>query len=369
MRITHLDYGIMKVPLITPFKTAVREVTHMADLVVRLHTDTGLTGYGSAPATPQITGDTHATMLAVLKEQLQATLLGQSPAQLSALCGRVQGAIVGHTSIKAALEVALYDLWSQHMGVPLYVALGGSECPDAPELDTDITISVNDTDTMVQDCHEALKRGYRTLKIKVGKDPQSDFERIRTLYHSFSAQCALRLDVNQGWSAKQTIATMRQLEQQGCYFELVEQPVKANDTDGLQRITQAIDTPVMADESVFSSRQALALLQNHTADILNIKLMKTGGLTDAIHIADLAQQFRTPCMIGCMLEGSISVAAAAHFAVAKSKQVPLIDLDGPTLATHNPVQGGCQFNDSKIMLNTTPGLGIEGIDGVSFNSF
>jgi L-alanine-DL-glutamate epimerase-like enolase superfamily enzyme len=154
------------------------------------------------------------------------------------------------------------------------------------------------------------------------------------------------------------------LEDAGVALELLEQPVKAWDIDGLKYVTARVNTPVMADESAFAPAQVVDLIQRRAADIVNIKLMKSGGLSNAIRIADIAALYGVECMIGCMLESSISVAAAVHLAVAKADIITKADLDGPSLGLFDPVQGGVLFNESQITITDAPGLGIREIRGL-----
>ena len=147
-------------------------------------------------------------------------------------------------------------------------------------------------------------------------------------------------------------------------LELVEQPVKAQDLEGMKYVTERVHTPIMADESVFGPTEVIELIRMRAADIINIKLMKTGGISNAIHIADIAAMYEVECMIGCMVETSISVAAAVHVAVAKSNVITKVDLDGPSLCQFNPVDGGVIFNESEITVTDAPGLGIREIRGL-----
>jgi L-Ala-D/L-Glu epimerase len=229
---------------------------------------------------------------------------------------------------------------------------------------TDITISVDYIDKMVADSIQAVERGFEALKIKVGKDIGVDIERIKAIYAAVEDRALLRLDANQGWTAKQAVYALQTLEDAGVKLELVEQPVKAQDLDGLRYVTERVHTPIMADESVFGPTQVIELIRMRAADIINIKLMKTGGLSSAIHIADIAALHGVECMIGCMLETSISVAAAVHLAVAKANVITKVDLDGPSLCAFNPVDGGVIFNESEISITDAPGLGIREIRGL-----
>lgn len=360
MKITEIQFGMLRVPLKTPFKTALRTVNIVEDIVVMVHTDTGHIGYGEAPATAVITGDTHGSIIDAVRHYIAPRLVGQEVANLNGVTELIQSAMEKNTSAKAAVEIAIYDLWGQLYDAPLYKLLGGGD----PVITTDITISVDYIDKMVADSIDAVERGFESLKIKVGKDIGVDIERVRAIYAAVENRALLRLDANQGWTAKQAVFALQTLENAGVKLELIEQPVKAHDLEGMRYVTERVHTPVMADESVFEPMDVIKLIQMRAADIINIKLMKTGGISNAIRIADIASMHGVECMIGCMLETSISVAAAVHVAVAKANVITKIDLDGPSLALFNPVDGGVVFNESEISVTDAPGLGIREIRGL-----
>ncbi|MFT2089372.1 dipeptide epimerase [Paraglaciecola sp. 2405UD69-4] len=358
MKITAIRFAKLEVPLITPFKTAVRTVQSITDLVVIVETDKGVLGYGSAPATPVITGDTHGSICYAISTIIGPHIIGMDIEDLNSICHKIQHSIVANTSAKAALEIAIYDLWAKGFEAPLYKMLGGG----IPQLKTDVTISVDHIDKMLADANLAISQGFDILKIKIGTHIENDISRIHEIYKDVSKRAIIRLDVNQGWTAKQTVYAIQKLEKLGVELELIEQPVKSNDIDGLRYISERITTPIMADESACSPQQVLTLVRSGAADIINIKLMKCAGLSQAIKIADLAELHGIPCMVGCMLEGSISVAAAAHLASAKASSISLIDLDGPVLGQYDPVVGGVDFTLSNVQLGNGAGLGIESIN-------
>ena len=360
MKISRIQLAMLRVPLKTPFKTALRTVHAVEDVVVIVTTDTGAVGYGEAPATAVITGDTHGSIQEAIGKVIGPRLIGQEVGDLNRITGLIQGAMENNFSAKAALEIAVYDLWGQLYGAPLYRLLGGGD----PVVTTDITISVDYIDKMVADSVSAVERGFASLKIKVGKDMGVDIERVKAIHAAVEGRALLRLDANQGWSAKQAVFAMRALEDAGVHLELLEQPVKAKDIEGLKYVTDRVNTPVMADESVFGPAEVIDLIRRRAADIINIKLMKTGGLSNAIRIADIAAVYGVECMIGCMIESSISVAAAVHLAVAKSSVITKVDLDGPSLCQFDPVDGGVIFNESEISISDAPGLGIRAIRGL-----
>ncbi len=360
MKITRIEFGMLRVPLKTPFKTALRTVEQVEDIIVMVHTDSGNIGYGEAPATAVITGDTHGSIVDAIRHYISPRLIGEDIADLNRITRLIQTAMEKNTSAKAAVEIAVYDLFGQLYDAPLYKMLGGGD----PVITTDITISVDTIDKMVADSISAVDRGFDSLKIKVGKDIGVDIERVKAIYAAVENRALLRLDANQGWSAKEAVYAIRGLEDAGVRLELVEQPVRARDLEGMRYVTERVHTPIMADESVFGPMEVIQLIHMRAADIINIKLMKTGGISNAIRIADIAAMHQVECMIGCMLETSISVAAAVHLAVAKSDVITKVDLDGPSLCLYDPVEGGVTFNESEISVSDAPGLGIRSIRGL-----
>ena len=257
MKITDIRFGMLRVPLKTPFKTALRSVEQVEDVVVMVHTDSGHVGYGSAPATAVITGDTHGSIVEAVRQYIAPRILGQDIANLNRITGLIQGAMEKNTSAKAAVEIAVHDLWGQLYGAPLYQLLGGGE----PAITTDITISVDYIDKMVADSLAAVERGFESLKIKVGKDIGVDIERTKAIHAAVEGRALLRLDANQGWTAKQAVFALQTLEDAGVKLELVEQPVKAHDLEGLRYVTERVHTPVMADESVFGPMEVIELIR------------------------------------------------------------------------------------------------------------
>ncbi|MGF6494486.1 o-succinylbenzoate synthase [Luteibacter sp. 621] len=360
MKITDIRFGMLRVPLKTAFKTALRTVENVEDIVVMVHTDDGHIGYGEAPATAVITGDTHGSIIDAIRHYIAPRLIGEEIADLNRITRLIQTSMERNSSAKAAVEIAVHDLWGQLYNAPLYKLLGGGD----PVITTDITISVDYIDKMVADSVSAVERGFESLKIKVGKDIGVDIERVRAIHAAVENRALLRLDANQGWTAKEAVYALHALEDAGVRLELVEQPVKARDLEGMRYVTERVHTPVMADESVFGPMEVMELIRMRAADIINIKLMKTGGISNAIKIADIAGLYGIECMIGCMLESSISVAAAVHVAVAKSDVITKVDLDGPSLCAYDPVDGGVTFNESEISITDAPGLGIREIRGL-----
>ena len=212
---------------------------------------------------------------------------------------------------------------------------------------------------MARDARTAIARGYDCLKVKVGIDPELDVARLAAVREAVGREVCIRIDANQAWNAKQAVRILNQMQDKGLDIEFVEQPVPAADLEGMQYVTRHADVPVLADESVFSPADALKIMQTGAADLVNIKLMKCGGITNALRIAAAAEVYGVECMIGCMLEAKISVNAAVELACAK-KIITRIDLDGPVLCSKDHILGGAVFDEKNITVSDAPGLGIQG---------
>ena len=357
MKITDVKLGMISVPLRVPFKTALRTVNSVEDVVVEIHTDTGAVGYGEAPPTGVITGDTTGAIIGAIRDHIAKTILGKDVDDFENLMMDVQKCVLKNTSAKAAVDMALWDLYGQLYKVPVYKMMGGSR----KTITTDITISVNDPDTMAKDAVYAINKGYDCLKVKVGKESEKDIERLAAIRQAVPKETLIRIDANQGWTPKEAVRILNGMQEKGLDIEFVEQPVKGHDFEGLKYVTERSYVPVLADESVFSPEDALKIMQMRAADMVNIKLMKCGGLYNGLKIASAAEVYGVECMIGCMLEAKISVNAAVHLACAK-QIITKIDLDGPVLCSEDPIIGGAVFNEKDITVSDEPGLGIKGIE-------
>lgn len=356
MRIKDIQVGEISIPLVRPFKTALRTVNSVNDILVRIVTDTGEVGYGEAPPTAVITGDTKGSIIAAVKDFIRPALLGMEIGNLDEIMERLRKSIVKNTSAKAAVDMAVYDLYGKLRGAPLWQLLGGRRS----EFLTDLTISVNPVHQMVEDAQAAVADGYSILKIKTGKEGLADVERMTAIRHAVGPNVKLRVDANQGWTSKQSVRIISAMEDKGLDIDLVEQPVPAHDLKGMAFVTGSVYTPILADESVFAPEDAVRIIEMGAADLINIKLMKTGGLYEAQKICSIAEMYGIECMIGCMLESKLAVTAAAHLAAAKGV-ITRADLDGPGLCSIDPYEGGPTYDAERILMNDAPGLGITSV--------
>jgi o-succinylbenzoate synthase len=357
MRITEIETKRLAVPLKKPFKTALRTVYTAESVVLRISCDNGLEGWGEAPPTMAITGESLESIEAFI-QTVKPRLIGQNPLQYERVFPLLQQAAVGNNSAKAAVDMALYDLIGRSCKLPLYQLLGGYR----DQIETDYTVSVNSPEEMGEDAAHYVKSGFTVLKIKVGIDDiHKDLERVREIRNRIGYDIKLRLDANQGWEAKSAIRAIHKMEDSGLDIELVEQPVKAHDIVGLKKVTDAVDTLIMADESVFSPKDAFEVLKNRSADLINIKLMKAGGIYRAETISRMAETCGVDCMVGSMIESRIGISAAVHFAASK-KNITRFDFDAPLMTVRDAVKGGVIYDGKTIKLPDTPGIGIVEID-------
>ncbi|BCZ46387.1 L-Ala-D/L-Glu epimerase [Clostridium gelidum] len=356
MIIKNIEVSEILVPLVTPFKTALRTVEAVNDIVVKITSNTGEIGYGEAAPTAVITGETKESIKSAILNYIKPAIIGMEIDNLESIMEKLNSCIMKNTSAKAAVDMAIYDLYAKKLNSPLYKILGGYRS----EITTDITISVNEIDVMVQDSIKAVNEGFNILKIKVGKDCEKDIERIDEIRKAVGKNVSIRVDANQGWTSKEAVKIISDLEDKDLNIDLVEQPVKYWDLEGMKYVTKNTYTKILADESVFSAQDAVKIIQERAADLINIKLMKTGGIYNALKICDIAEVYGVECMVGCMLESKISVSAAAHLGAAR-KIITMVDLDGPALCKIDPISGGPIFCGSNIKMSDKVGIGFEGI--------
>lgn len=361
MKITEIRLGKISVPLRMPFKTAMRTVTSVEDIIVELHTDTGAIGYGEAPPAGVITGDTIGAIIGAMEDPIGKSILGRDVDDFEDVLQAVQTSVQKNTSAKSAVDMALWDLYGQLYKAPAYKLMGGARST----IVTDITISVNSPEEMARDAVNAVKRGYDCLKVKMGANPAMDVERLVAVRKAAGNGVCIRIDANQAWKPKEAVRILNEMQEKGLVIELVEQPVAAHDIEGLKYVTDRSNVPVMADESVFSPADAIRIMQMRAADLINIKLVKCGGLYNALKIVSAAEVYGVECMIGSTMEAKISVSAAVELACAK-KIITKVDLDGPLFCSKDPILGGAVFNEKDIVVSGAPGLGIQGVQDLAY---
>ena len=355
MKIQSIETFEVSVPLVKPFKTALRTVTTARSIYVVMTDETGRKGYGEAPPTHVITGETLVSIKHTIGAILAPALTGKDLANTEQLFTILHETIVGNTSAKAALDMAIFDLLAQQVNMPLYRYLGGYH----ETIETDFTVSVNEPTEMAEDAKQYVAAGFNVLKIKVGiGDINDDLARIKAIRERVGYAIKLRLDANQGWNAKEAVKAIRQMEDAGLNIELIEQPVRKDDFEGLKYVTDHTYTPVMADESVFSPIDLRRLLEMRAADLVNLKLMKSGGIYKALQMNKMAEAYGVECMVGSMIETKLGVSAAAHFA-ASQRNITRYDFDAPLMLAKETIDGGIDYQGRVITFTKASGLGIK----------
>ena len=336
---------------ILPIKIALELPSRSQSILLEISTDEGITGYGEACPFAPVTGNDAEGTLPVV-QALSKALLGEDPLNIARIHARMDRYYQGQSAAKAAFDIALHDILGKKAGLPLYRLLGGAR----REIESDMTVGIADPELMAEMAAGFVREGFRILKIKAGLNVSEDLRAIARIREAVGPEIELRIDANQGWSAKETIAMMAQLSRYG--IREVEQPVKAWDLDACRRIRAAISQDLMLDESVHTPQDALRAVRAEAADYINIKLMKSSGIYPAAKINAIAEAAGVPCMVGCMGETRIGIAAAAALAAAKPN-ILLSDLDGYRFLEESPaIRGGFHQEGSRITLLEEPGLGV-----------
>ncbi len=340
----------------TPFVTALRRTTTTDTVVVRVTDTDGVTGWGEAPQVWQVTGESLAGAEACVTGPLTDVVRGGDPDDLAELCRRVGAAVAANHGAKAAVDVALHDLAARRRGVSLPVFLGSSTL----RVPTDVTLAAGESDALADAARARAEDGFTVIKMKVGTDAATDVERVRAVRAAVGKSARIRLDANQGWTARDAVRVISSLEDADLDVELVEQPVRAADLDGLAWVTERVSTPVMADESVYDVRDLVEVIRRRAADLVNVKLAKCGGLGPGRTLLELARAHDMGAIVGSMMETHIGVAAAASLAAASGTTM-VCDLDAAWWAEHPPVVGGMTYDGPVVVLPDAPGLGIEAL--------
>ncbi|HET6652004.1 MAG TPA: dipeptide epimerase [Nocardioides sp.] len=343
-------------PLHTPFVTALRRTETTDVVLVRVTDGDGVTGWGEAPQVWQVTGESLAGAEACIAGPLAAVVAGTNPDDLAATCRAVAGAVAGNHGAKAAVDVALHDLVARRRGVSLPVLLGSS----THRVPTDVTLAAGDAAALAETARTRAAEGFDVLKMKVGTDAATDAARVAAVREAVGPDVAIRLDANQGWTAREAVGVISALEDAGLGVELVEQPVAAADLDGLAWVTARVGTPVMADESVYGLRDLVEVIRRRAADLVNVKLAKCGGLWTGRALLDLARAHGMGTAVGSMMETHVGLGAAASLAAACGTTV-VADLDAAWWTRESPYVGGLRYDGATVLLPDSPGLGIEGL--------
>lgn len=351
LEISDLKVYAIRIPLIEEFKIALGVSLYYEGVIVEICTDEGFVGYGEGVPSRRITGETTSTILSVI-ENLKNYLLGKDPLEYEYLLSDIERMIIHNTAAKAAIEMAIFDIVSKKYGVPLKDLLGAPR--NTNSFETSVTIGIMSKDSAVKKAVSLIERGVNILKIKIGTNPLEDIERLKAIRQAVGDDVRIRIDANQGYSVKQAIRVLRSVE--NLEIEYCEQPVYWKDLSGMRTVRLNTEIPIMADESVHTPDDAINVIKNEAADMINIKIMKTGGIRNSIKIAHICEAAGIPCQIGCMSETRIAISAGVHLAISLNA-IKYSDLDG-YLFLSNDIATGIEFKNSKNYLSNAPGLGV-----------
>jgi muconate cycloisomerase len=310
-RIAAINVHLVKIPAKAVHSHGSGDVAGIHSVQLEITTDSGVTGWGEASPWAVFTGTVEANA-AALHVHLRPHLLGKDPLQVEAIMSLADKVILGHFEAKAALETALLDIAGRISGLSISELVGGRHRETIP---MSFSIANPDFEHNMRDAEQLFAEGVRIFKLKTGfADHRFDVMRLERLRARFGDAVSLRVDYNQGLDAYDAIRRLRDIE--AFKPDFIEQPVKMHEREALAAITRALDTPVMADESVFDVKQAVRAAAERIADIFSLKIMKSGGIRRALEVAAIARAVGIEVYGGCMFETSIAHAAGAHLMAA-----------------------------------------------------
>lgn len=351
MKIINTEIYLFKIPMV-PFTIATGTMEFAQNILIKIQTDQGITGLGECSAFPMIVGETQTSCYALAKT-FAAFWKGKNPLAIQERLTELDQIIAGNYTAKSAFDMALYDIASKAANLPLYAYLGGKQKP----IESDLTIGIASPSKMAADAIDFIGRGATILKVKLGKEPLEDIERIRAIRNAIGDQIEIRIDANQGWAPAVALSTLTQLAPYQIAF--CEQPIHKYYDDYLPELCAKSPVLIMADESVFTHHDARKLIHQKACHAINIKFSKSGGIHEAIKIHEIAKAHQIPCMMGGMLESRLALSAKVHFALAHD-QIRYYDLDTCLLGhLEDPIMGGVQFQKMHLTMDDSIGIGAD----------
>jgi L-alanine-DL-glutamate epimerase-like enolase superfamily enzyme len=338
-----------------PYTIAFKTVDQVRNAFVEISLDNGIAGIGSGNPSEYVVGENLTQCMTALQEPNLHFLIGQDIREFHQLTFEVWKRFPKNPSARAALDIALHDAFAKHLGIPLVRFLGQK----IKSLPTSNTIGIKNVTETLKEAADFIRQGFKILKIKLGKDLEEDIERLVKVREDFGNKIIIRIDANQGYTSTQTIDFYRRTK--SLNIELIEQPLPASAVAEMKELPDDIKTKIAADESLITPEDALRLIKPpFAAGIFNIKLMKCGGVSQALKIADIAMHESIDLFWGCNDESIISITAALHAAFSCTN-TKYIDLDGSLDLGHDVVKGGFVLKDGYMSCSDKPGLGVERI--------
>jgi L-Ala-D/L-Glu epimerase len=352
MRITGVEAWLVTMRLSRPYTASYDTIEDTTNVFLRIVTDRRLVGYGCAAPDEHSTGETTNAMLETIRTVVEPILKGADPLRPALLLEMLRPVLEEEPSIRAAVDMALLDIMGKKSDLPLWKLLGGYR----DRMMTSVTIGILSEKETVAQAREWVARGFRILKLKGGINVEADVARVFKIRETAGDGVAIRFDANEGYSLEQALWFIDQTA--AANLELLEQPTHKGLLDMLGQVTRQGSIPVMADESLATLRDAFRLARNDLVDMLNVKLMKVGGIGVAQQINAVAKSARLEVMVGCLDESALGIAAGLHFALA-DRNVAYADLDGHLDLTGDPAAGAVYIEDGTLFPSEKPGLGFD----------
>lgn len=353
MKITHVEIWKQVMPLKVPYTIAYDTYSSVTAVFIRIETDSGLSGFGTAAPDFHVTGETPESVFACLENSIKPFLLHKEALRYLYLADKIKKLIPKNRAARAAVDMALYDVLGKYARLPVWKLLGGFR----KRIATSLTIGILPLNETLEMAEKYIKLGARILKLKGGISLDEDLEKLYKIREKFGNSIRLRFDANQGFSELDSFQFVKAIEE--ISIELLEQPVPIGNSVMMGNISRKSTTPIMADESILGLTDAFHLVRHNLIDMINIKLMKTGGLTDAIHINSVGRAAGVEVMVGCMDESALGIAAGLHLALSRPNII-YADLDGHFDVEDDPAENLLEFRKGYLYPNAGYGFGWNG---------
>lgn len=355
MKIQKIEYIFKKLPLDHAFMTSSGGVSNSTCLFVRLTTECGLRGYGCGYPT-SLTNESAQSSL-FFSERFSREIIGKSPLRTEKHTSLYREITYANPSVLTAFDTACWDIIGKYANAPLYELWGF----DKPKITSSITIGLASVEDMAKDAKFWARKKFTSLKVKVGPDLEHNVAAIAAIRDAVGGGASIRIDANGAMGLESAIAFSESIANYD--IEFIEQPVP--DVEGLVHLAHHSPVRIAADESITDLYSFPALLEKGAMHVANIKINKMGGITTSRKMVSVAEAYGVPCMVGCMSETPISIAASLHLALS-SANITYADLDTFLFLQHTPATG-LKIRKGVLQPTHKPGLGID-VDGGLFKN-